>query len=274
MAKAVHELASSGSCRRSTVTSGRKSGSPVGFFITIACATALGALRYFAQDHDSPFPSGESCLRETHPQVNFSFVSLQEGGQQQNVYVPHQTDANGVPHAVDNSGPTVASGVDLGARTRSEIYSLKLPAHLKRKLAPYAGRTEQEALHYIRHHPLVLTRSEANALDKVIQNNMLGALRSGFNHDVDRYNKHHPGHRSRHFERMPSKAQTALFDFAWQFGPGGIAPTVWRQYIAQNYPAVRDALDGLHTRYHSRRWREAELIRELESREENCGVAI
>jgi hypothetical protein len=269
MAKVMHPVASSDSPRRLAIKDGHKPGSPVGLFMTIAFATAVGVFRYHPHGIALPDLSGGYCTQESHPHVNFAFIARQEGGLQRKGYVPHETDANGVPHVIGDSGVTVAVGYDLGHRSRKDLHTLLLPAHLLHKLTPYAGLTGQKALHYLKHHPLVLTKHEAQTIDNVVRHRILNALRYEYNEEVDRYNENHPDMVKLHFDYLPTKVQTALYDLAYQYGTSlqRSTPIVWREYVAQDYSAVRHELKHFGDGY-SRRLLEAKLI---ESEEPSCG---
>ena len=107
--------------------------------------------------------------------IKWDFVSEREGGQQLTGYVPAVE--------VSESGVTVATGVDLGQRSKSSIDALPIPDDLKAKLKPYAGLKTQVAVDVLARSPLTITQDEADALDRAIkQGRALGrprALRPG-----------------------------------------------------------------------------------------------
>ncbi|HDZ9500676.1 TPA: hypothetical protein RUZ94_003610, partial [Vibrio cholerae] len=68
--------------------------------------------------------------------INFDFIKELEGVKKHG-YVP---DVKG-----SNSGVTIASGLDLGARSKSDLITLGLPTSLIDKLTPYLGYKKHDA---------------------------------------------------------------------------------------------------------------------------------
>jgi hypothetical protein len=110
--------------------------------------------------------SGEYDDQE--PAVDFDFISELEGGRKLSGYIP---DAVG-----SKSGVTVATGVDLGQRSESDIDKLDIPDELKDKLKPYTELTGKEAEDFLKGNPLDLTEAEAEALDRSVKEPAIGHL--------------------------------------------------------------------------------------------------
>ncbi|WP_441289508.1 pesticin C-terminus-like muramidase [Sorangium sp. KYC3313] len=62
------------------------------------------------------------------------------------------------------SGVTIATGFDLGARGLGDLRTLGLPDVLIGKLTPYLGKKTVTAELYLDRHPLRITRTEADAI--------------------------------------------------------------------------------------------------------------
>ena len=107
------------------------------------------------------------------------------------------------------SGVTIASGFDLGQMRFQEFNQLPITHTLKAKLRPYVGLKRIRAVAFLNNHPLRINTSEMQQLNEVSVNKILIPL-------VKRYNKASKVA----FTSLPAKAQTALFSFAYQYGPG------------------------------------------------------
>jgi len=153
------------------------------------------------------------------------------------------------------SGVTIGSGVDLGQMNVSEFNQLTISNALKAKLRPYLGLKKQRAVAYLKAHPLKITAEEMNELTLAEENRVLKPL-------MENYKK--SSHSS--FEQLPAQAQTVLFSFAYQYGPGfkykASTRQLWNYFVAQNWTKVKEELRG-YKQYSSRRREEAQLIGQL-----------
>ncbi len=89
----------------------------------------------------------------------------------------------------NNSGVTVGMGVDLGAKSESEIEDIvnegtkgtglltdEQAKSLQDRLKPYAGKKRSEACQYLRMHPLTLNQSEVDVLNySSVKSNLIKA---------------------------------------------------------------------------------------------------
>lgn len=75
-------------------------------------------------------------------QIDYSFISQREGGSKLNGYVPAA--------GVSKSGVTIATGFDLGARSKSDIDRMRISATLKQKLKLYAGKKKKDAVDFLK----------------------------------------------------------------------------------------------------------------------------
>lgn len=168
-------------------------------------------------------------------------------------YVPRHNDGT----VFENSGVTVATGVDFGHRDRSEIVSMFIPDALKRKLFPYLGLRGERAADALRARPLILSQDEATVLDVAVQRQTLYQLEGRFNRDS-----------KVQFDSLPSEAQTVLMSLAWNFGADldEHIPTGWALAIASRWDELAHWLETTHWRQPElaeRRNKEAALLKQI-----------
>lgn len=153
------------------------------------------------------------------------------------------------------SGVTVADGFDLGQMNRIEFSQLPISNSLKNKLLPYVGLTSLKAKNFLKNHPLTITTGELDQLNVIAANKILQPLIKTYNLSS--------GH---NFLDLPASAQTAIFSFAYQNGPGFMhkkgGHELWQYFITQNWQKASSALRGLKM-YTSRRNLEASLLDHL-----------
>ena len=92
--------------------------------------------------------------------IDFGFISKLEGGQLRTGYVP---DADS-----SQSGVTIATGFDLGARNVNDLQNLGLPQALIEKLSRYLGKQGTQAEFLLLRYPLTISKPEADAIDKAV----------------------------------------------------------------------------------------------------------
>ena len=153
------------------------------------------------------------------------------------------------------SGVTIASGFDLGQVHLKEFNQLPITDALKAKLRPYVGLKRFKAVAFLKQHPLTINPVEMQELNVVAANKILLPLVKSYNQS------------SRvPFTALPAQAQTALFSFAYQYGPGFMKKAstrkLWNDYVKQNWSAVNATLKGFKM-YSTRRHQEARLVSSL-----------
>lgn len=180
--------------------------------------------------------------------IDWSFISQLEGGRRLAGYVPAA--------AFSQSGVTVATGCDLGQRSRAEIDALDIPEALKAKLRPYAGLKTVQAEATLRERPLTLTETEAEALDESVKKPIVDALASRYDAAVANV----PGRLP--FAELPEPAQTAIASVAFQYGPNLPArtPRFWQAVTGQDWVRAVHELRNFGDAYPTRRRREADLL--------------
>lgn len=168
--------------------------------------------------------------------IDFSVISEFEGRSLVG-YVPN---AGG-----SKSGVTVASGFDIGQRSPSEI-----PRQVRGKLSPYCGRTEFDAVAFLRDHPLTITTDECDLINKFAHKEAAERLISAWNKES-----------FTPFSMLPNEAQTVVASVAFQYGSLEKAtPNFWRQTTSGDWVGALANLRDFGDSYKTRRNKEADLL--------------
>ena len=93
--------------------------------------------------------------------IDWHFIAALEGAGILNGYVPVAETSN--------SGVTIASGVDLGQTGPRQIDFWPIDDALKIRLRLYCGLRRQDAVDFLRAHPLTISRSECEEIDAAVQ---------------------------------------------------------------------------------------------------------
>ncbi len=185
-------------------------------------------------------PVYERLNGELSTNVDFAFLSRWEGGQYLRGYVPF---ANGI--VAGASGLTIATGFDVGQRSEVQLAAMPLAPEVGPKLAPYAGvrfthMTRTRVLQVVaRRGPIpVLTKTEADDVDRVVHREYLLSARDTFNA------RRRTGVPS--FQDLPTNWQTVLFSRTFHQGVGMPNTNVARPfYTALTEGRWRDAITAL-----------------------------
>lgn len=193
--------------------------------------------------------------------IDYSWISDREGGQKLEAYIPMKRG-----RVVDNSGVTVATGVDLGQRDWKEVMYLPISDSLKTKLRLYLEQTGETAKLLLESHPLKITKSEADELDRAVYRQIIARLKTLYNREskID-------------FDDLPNGAQTCLASMAVNRGPGfGYLKEedspfweawrdAWHFAISQDWKGLKNHLNNFpgSKDLMKRRMREAELLNGL-----------
>ena len=184
------------------------------------------------------------------PGINFSFIAALEGGQRLEGYVPAATSSQ--------SGVTIATGFDLGARNATDLRALGLSAALVTKLEKYLGKKAAAAESFLKKNPLNITKAEADAIDAASKRSAAESVTRRYNQVVSRVS-----HALR-FEQLSSEAQTVIASVAFQYGDLGTrAPNFWRCVTEQNWTAACNELRSFGDKYPTRRMQEADLLQKI-----------
>lgn len=177
--------------------------------------------------------------------VDFDFISSLEGGPALSGYVPDPEQSS--------SGVTIATGFDLGCRSDSDLVAL-LPEHgeLVDKLAIYCGHKRNKALAVLVNHPLRITETEAQAIDKAVKQQLINQLQQRYDSAAETG-----------FAMLPQAVQTVIASVAFQYGDlARRCPNFWRAAVAGDAVAMIRELNNFGDRYVTRRKSEANYIQQ------------
>jgi GH24 family phage-related lysozyme (muramidase) len=193
-----------------------------------------------------PAIAAKAGISITNTKIDTSFIRKVEGSLLK-AYVP----LAGTTH----SGTTVGDGFDLGQMHLAEFNKLPIEASLKAKLRPYVGMTGFRAKNFVKSHPLTITPSELKQLNVVAADKILKPL-------MKTYDKAS----GKSFLELPPKAQTAIFSYAYQNGPGFMHRSsnkqLWHYFVTQDWKKASSTLKG-YKMYASRRIQEAHLLDDI-----------
>lgn len=109
-----------------------------------------------------------------------------------------------------NSGPTISTGFDLGARNENDLRKLGIHGELLNRFKPYLGLQGMDALAFVKKAPMNISMKECHQID--------AALKSHFSAEVmKRYNSA-IGSGKKRFDDLPSQAQTVIMSVSYQYG--------------------------------------------------------
>ncbi|MBY8048718.1 type VI secretion system tip protein VgrG, partial [Vibrio fluvialis] len=194
---------------------------------------------------DEALVDGWVYKHECKLMINFEFIKELEGVKK-NGYVPDVKNSS--------SGVTIASGFDLGARSKSDLLALGLPQTLVDKLTPYLGYKKDEAVEFLAQHPLSVNEQELELLISKVKESETRRI-------VDLYNR---TSKTTKFECLPWQAQTVIASVSYQYGylPSE-TENFWKQAIEQDWSAMFNNLMKFGDKYPTRREKEAGLIKEI-----------
>jgi hypothetical protein len=183
--------------------------------------------------------------------IDWTFIGKLEGAGIARGYVPN-------PEA-SNSGVTVATGFDLGQRSRAQLVTMGLPDDLTAKLGPYLGLKGRAALSFLNTHPLVLTADEVVAIDQAVRADFSARLADTYDSALATDGG------LKEFDDLPGPAQTVIASVAYQYGLDlrHRTPHFWSLVLAQNWPDVVTELRNFGDAYGRRRGQEAALLETL-----------
>jgi hypothetical protein len=197
---------------------------------------------------DRAVEQAASLPTEKTTNVDWGFIREQEGFRTK-LYVP--TDEDG--KAIEQSGVTVGSGVDLGQWNKKQFEDLGVPESTINKLLPYFGIRKQAAIDLLALNPLELGKEEAEELTDIIKRDAVAKVAKKYN-----------AASNTDFEDLHPKLQTVITSVAFQYGDlKGKAPNFWRQITGGDFKAAYNNLRNFEDDYGPRRGREADYIKNL-----------
>lgn len=176
-------------------------------------------------------------IKEIRSNVDWDFISTQENAAK---------DLNAVVPAAktSQSGVTVASGFDLGARTVEDLKDL--PKALQKKLAPYVGLKKEQAVEFLKAHPLVITAEEYEVIDRKVHREVENKLARQWEEATGTL-----------FSSLPKGKSTVLASLATQYGDlPAKTPTAWGYATTGDWKGFATELQDFKDDYGSRRLRE------------------
>lgn len=181
--------------------------------------------------------------------IDYKFITQLEGFKTK-MYVPAASSSK--------SGPTIATGFDLGARNAQDLVNLGLSKSLRDRFAPYLGLQGMAAKRFVDKNPLTITTAEAHAINRAVKNKTATSLISKYNAAVSKK----PGKLK--FNELPPQAQTVIASVSFQYGDlPSRCPTFWRHVTNQDWKAAVGELRDFGDDYKTRRNKEADLLAEV-----------
>ncbi|WVH05484.1 hypothetical protein KKJFFJLC_00030 [Vibrio phage vB_VpaS_PGB] len=173
--------------------------------------------------------------------IDFAFICKLEGFETVG-YVP---DPDG-----SNSGVTIASGFDLGQRSKHELIEM-LPSYLAEKLIPYIGKTKYLAVDYLKAHPLSIKAKEAIIINEASHKQSVDRL-------VNEWDRSGPYCK---FSELSKEKATVIASVAFQYGNlSRRTPNFWRQVTSGDWDAALNNLRHFGDKYPTRRNKEADYL--------------
>ena len=176
--------------------------------------------------------------------IDYTKIIEFEGGIMTFGYVPDPIHSK--------SGVTIAGGVDLGQRTLEGLRQLKLHPDLEKKLIPYLGLKQTDAVHYLNDHPLDITELEAVDLTIAVKRELTTRMIKEFNEDsLIKFQLLHPA------------LQTIIYSLYHQYGSlRRRCPKFWLQATTGEIVGLYNNLLDFGDRYPTRRKAEARYLNE------------
>ena len=196
----------------------------------------------------SPAESGAQgkTMKSFVDKINWKFISEKEGDRKLKGYVPNPDKSD--------SGVTIATGFDLGARGPQDL--LGLSPKLKAKLTPYLGFKKRDAEIRLKDFgPLNITAAEASEIDKFSKGQSVSNLRAEWNERAKEL-----GPSAKRFGELNSAQQTIAASVAFQYGSLSRTPNFRKMMQTGNWRGAIGELRNFGDGYKSRRKDEANYL--------------
>ncbi|MEC9061538.1 MAG: pesticin C-terminus-like muramidase [Pseudomonadota bacterium] len=169
--------------------------------------------------------------------IDYAFIQKLEGNSNKG-YVPD------LEHS--NSGVTIASGFDLGARRLSDL--IGLPKPIIDKFTPYLGIKGADAQAKLESCPLILSDEECAKVNKFAHQEAEERL-------LDMWDGETP------FNDLSDRKQTVVASVSFQYGHlPSRTPNFWQQVTSGEWDAAIKNLRNFGDRYPTRRNKEADYL--------------
>ncbi|CAN2046006.1 hypothetical protein GMMP1_220001 [Candidatus Magnetomoraceae bacterium gMMP-1] len=180
-------------------------------------------------------------VHSTQPGIDLAFITAEHNVKSVTTgYIPKIK--------ADDNGVNIASGVDLGHRSKEDFMKLELSENLMKKFIPYLGLQKGFAQSVLQYQPLEITKKEAKIIDEAVIKNL-----------IKQYNKSS----KLPFKKLPSGVQTVIASLGFQYGDlKSKAPKFWSYVIKGNWEGAYHNLKNFGDNYPLLRNKEAELLKE------------
>jgi len=179
----------------------------------------------------------------SHCEIDWAFIKQLEGFSLKG-YVPKDAEG-GV-----ESGVTIASGFDIGQRSKQDLYAISLSLPLLTKMLPYCNLKGQKAKEALKQHPLVLTNQEAEELEKKSREVFMRQIEKEYN-DYSDFT----------FCMLDSAKQTVIMSVGFQYGSlRQRCPTFFKYVTRGMWKNAVAELKDFGDDYDKRRQQEAALL--------------
>lgn len=153
----------------------------------------------------------------------------------------------------NNSGITIASGVDLAYQTPKGLLEMGVPVSIVRALIPFMGVKGGRAEEVLSENgPLVLSEEEARILNEKVKGFYASSIRDVYNDDS-----------FLSFMDLPIEMRTVIVSVLFQYGyskPDRVVPNFWRQVTTGQWKEALANLRDFGDDYPTRRNKEADLL--------------
>lgn len=171
--------------------------------------------------------------------IDWNFIKDQEG---------FITTANVPAPDKSESGVTIASGFDLGARSIKDLDGLD--PSIVDKLQPYLGLKKQDAVNKLKQMPLIVSKQEALKINEFAKRNEYNKLADSWKQAT-----------GNDFSSLPRHKATVIASVAFQYGNLKTkTPNFWKQVTADHWDKAYKNLYNFGDDYGSRRRREADYF--------------
>ncbi len=180
--------------------------------------------------------------------IDWEFIARQEGFKLKG-YIPKEENEN---RNHIESGVTIASGFDLGQHSIRYLDKIGLTGTLlKEKLVPYMELRGELAKVALAFTPLVLTKQEALLVNEKVKHFEATQVANYF--DKVSFIR---------FSSLDKAIQTVIMSVAFQYGDlRRTTPKFWSAAAKGDWELLTYELENFGDSYHSRRIREAKLVR-------------
>jgi hypothetical protein len=177
--------------------------------------------------------------------IDYEFISGLEGKLITKGYVP--TDKSG--KALDDSGVTVSTGVDLGQWDEAGLLNIGVPKQLVNKLKPYFGLRGDAAIKAA--SKLSITEEEAQQLYQKVKTDSVNNLKKEWANSKS----------TTSWNNLTNEQKTVLASVAFQYGSlAKKTPTFWRYATSGDWDMVLAELRDFKDSYPTRRNKEADYL--------------